>query len=403
MNTTDPQTRPRLAMSLAMSGDPAAPLPTRAQLLAQRGPAAPVKASEASTDDVDDVEDTEDTDDAGDAVEAARSVTPARAGRIVRAAKPTEIHPGRAVQLMLAAQRGDTGAARELQAAAGDLDVTKLAGLLPPQYSERIIGDVPARRRVFDHAVAHEGLWSTGMTLEVPTLTDDVQGGWIAVDGGSVPTDDMAIGFTPVAVKLWGHAAKASYSLVERSAPSFVAAYYRRAIASFYRDVETDLTTTITGAAQASSIVSTVPVVADLFEMAAEVLEHSDAAGCDADADVALCAPGVWSALMSSARADAPAFSGGQGDAHPSVGNIAGITIVAVPKLPAGTLLVGDSQSVRAYGGQSEAMRLAALVVGVAQWQHGVLAEFAHNVENTKGWVKHTFTAAPAARRATSK
>ena len=109
--------------------------------------------------------------------------------------------------------------------------------------------------------------------------------------------------------------------------------------------------------------------------------------------------PDVWAALGKVTVLNGPAFSGGGIAAAPGQGDLGGIRILPVPGLPAGQVLVGDSRAVRAYGGGSAGVRLSALVVGVAQTQHGLYSEFAINTENPAGWVKHNFTPPLAAKK----
>ena len=277
------------------------------------------------------------------------------------------------------------------------MNTTTETGLVPPQYSQQIIGDLPVPRPLFDYACAHDPLWTTGMTLNIPNLTDDVIGGWIT-EGGALPTDDVAVGTIPVSVLMWAHAVKASFSVIERSSPSFTEFYYRRATAAFYRAVEAKILSAVAANAVASAITATdlKAVVTDIFTMAAEVMTNSQNANPQQFnyANTILAAPDVWAALGSVSFLSAPAFStgsidpSGQGNA-----DLAGMRVVPVPALAAGIAYVGDRNSVSAYGGGSAGVRLNAMVVGTAQTELGVYAEYAQNVEYTKGWVKHTFHA----------
>lgn len=387
MTTTT--TRPLAGFSAAMSSDTAVPLPSRAQLLAQRaGAPAPVTAS---TDPDEVVEDGDDT-----VVEASRPVTPARPGRpVARAARP--VHPGEVVQAMIRAQRGDTAAARLLEAAAGDLSTETAAGVVPPQHAERILGDASTPRRLFDHAVAHETLWSTGMKLEIPRLEADVEGGWIA-EGGVLPTNDVTIGLDETAVRMWAHAARMSFSVVDRSSPAFVATYYRRTAEAYHRAVEALIRDTVAGSAAAFAGAAAAPTPAVVFDMAAQLLEESHAAGEEANIDTILAASDVWAALGGTTAMQGPAFASGDLPASAQGGALAGLRLVPVPGLGKGRIYVGDRRAIRLYGGDNASTKLQALVVGVAQVQHGVYAECAIHAERA-GWIGHTFGAARAASK----
>jgi hypothetical protein len=299
--------------------------------------------------------------------------------------RPVELSFGQAVQHMLRAQRGDAASAAII-AAAGDVDTAGAAGLVPDQYASRILGDVSLPRPIFDNCVAKEALWSTGTTLKIPTITANPNGNWL-LEGGALATDSMTLDFTDVDVKFWAHACKMSFTIIDRSSPNVVETYYRRAIQSFYSDVEVSLLTAIEGGAVGFEPAADTELVLGIFQMAAQVMATSTAAGLPANPDTVLAAPDVWARLGGKALLEGPAFSSGSIKAAPGAGDLAGLSVIACPGLTAGDLLVGDSRAVRAYGG-SGSINLSALVVGTAQTEHGVYAEFAENVENALGWVK---------------
>lgn len=275
---------------------------------------------------------------------------------------------------MVRAQRGNQESAQLLQAALSDLTTTTEPGLVPPAYVNRLLGDTPAQRPLFD-AVRKAPLPSTGMKIIKPQITTDAQGAWIS-EGDATPSNAFAVGTHEVQVSIWAYGARLSLPLIERGEGA-AETVFRRGIVSWHRAVESALLTEI-DLNSGTPVAPGADAVKSLAEGAAKVMEEGYMP------DVAIVGPATWKALIP--QMGPYAFIGGSMNATSPYGTVAGLKVVATPLITNDNIFVLDSAQVEAR--TSEPVQLRVNVVDTLAVELGIAGFAAFDVEDGKAVVK---------------
>jgi HK97 family phage prohead protease len=275
---------------------------------------------------------------------------------------------------MVRAQRGNQESTRMLQAALSDLTTTTEPGLVPPAYVDRLLGDTPARRPIYD-AVRKAPLPSSGMKIIKPIITTDTEGQWIS-EGDATPSNAFAVGTHEVQVSIWAYGVRLSLPLVERGEGA-AETVFRRGILSWHRSIESALLTDI-GLNAGDTVAPGADPVKSLAAGAAQVMRNNYMA------DLALVGPDTWEALIP--LMGPYAFMGGSMNATSPYGTVAGLKIVATPLITGDDIFVLDSTQVEAR--TSEPVQLRVNVVDTLAVELGIAGFAAFDCEAGKAIVK---------------
>lgn len=295
-----------------------------------------------------------------------------------------------ATALFAAHGRADDQA--RMQAALTTTATTDNAGIVPPFYSDMVLGNLPVWTPVLDSCVRHEPLPPTGMSIIKPSWTTLPEGDWYTSQNGEPATGAVAIGTDTVTVEFWSHAVRSSIALVERSTfGGFAQRYYEAALMSYMSDKEAKAIDTMLAAANNVSSVGLDPAnpltaIAALIE--ALIDNQSDAngnfrglrpdfVGMDAHAFGKLIKiEGVFQFAQGQARVDS------------LDGSLAGIRLVLIPGLGHGDYLAGAQAAT--VVSDEDAVQLRSLIVNTNSYELGVLAAAAFDVEYPDALAKLT-------------
>lgn len=339
--------------------------------------------------------------------------------RIVEAAeKPATIVPEPTVQAgakfknvgdfafaFLRAQKGEEAAKARIEAALKSVLTPELGveaalsatttalntGLIPPVYTSEILGGLPVSTPILDLLVRHSQLPATGMSMIKPEWVTLPEGDWVNTENTEPASDAVAIGTTSVSVLTWAHAIKASVNLLERATfGGFAQAYYEQVVLSFRSDLEAKTREQIYVAAPTYSpadITKPVDVIADLVEEV--IAQQSDSNGNfrGLPPDFVAVAPNQFGRLIKTTNF--MPFAQTSASWGSMMGSLAGLTVVMVPSLPPGDIVVGARGATVVYDDTPAELR--AVIVNTMSIELGVIVNTAVHVEFPDALAKVTF------------
>ena len=153
-------------------------------------------------------------------------------------------YAGDYVRLAVKAELGDPEA-RRVMAALSVVAPADTPGVLPPSYTETILGEQPIIRPLAG-ICASRPMPATGLQIIKPVWTTQPAGGWVQ-PSDPTPSNKAAIGTQTVDVRQWAYGISMKWAVATRSAPDFADAVYRRALADYAEDVETLLAAAVEG------------------------------------------------------------------------------------------------------------------------------------------------------------
>lgn len=292
--------------------------------------------------------------------EAVESETTAERRPVIRVAErrtAPAMRPGEMVQTMIRAERGDRAAQRLLTAALTAIDTSDVPGLLPPAYTNALLGTIDSDRTLADTFRSGSPLPASGMQVTKPKWTTLPDGNWV-VDGAATPSNAIAIGAQDAFVEQWAFGVVVSYAALERSTPDFAEAIYREAINDYYADVEAKVHAEVIGAMGALS--ATVGEAVGKFVAARRSRPN-----------VLLVSADVYGEYIDATGPGYPLYTTGNVDASGGPTEyIAGLRLVLAPYLNPGTQIVTHTSILDVR--ESAPIRVSAQVIGVNSVELGV-------------------------------
>ena len=277
---------------------------------------------------------------------------------------PRELSAGEYTHALLAAQMGDSDAARVIEAALTETISTDIPGLLPPSYESGVIGPAPIDRVLYD-VFKGKPLPGVGLAVQKPTWTTAPNGAWAATVDDDATTGKAVIGLNAAAVERWDWATAISYAAVKRSSPDALDTIYAAAVEDFYKDVETKIAALLDATAGTPNAAVKLGAAIGAFYTR-----------CGRAPEVIIVAPDVWGVL-----ADAGALTLPWGAAGASViagegglrSSYAGIPAVSSGALAAGTKYLATRRALDVR--ITDPVQLTANAIGALNVELGVVGE----------------------------
>ena len=297
------------------------------------------------------------------------------------------VHAGEFAKAMLMAQRGNPAAIKALdalgiEAALSTVDTDDASGLLPPAYSDEVIGGLPVSSPFYDTLIRHTNLPATGMSVIRPRWETLPSGDWYSSQNTQPASNTVEVGVETTPVLSYAHAIRASIDLVERSDfGGFAGASYEQETIDYVSKREAKAIQVALADAQltTSEATSAAGVIGDL--VAAVITNQLDGDGNFRGLlpEYAAVAADVWSELGETSTVNGFAFGTGEIRWGQLAGSLNGLVTMLVPGLPAGGVLVGARGAVSVWDGAE--LRRRSLVVNTMSIELGVHANVAFNVD----------------------
>ena len=277
---------------------------------------------------------------------------------------PRELTAGQYTHALLAAQQGDSDAARLIEAALTETVSTDIPGLLPPSYESGVIGPAPVERTLYD-VFKGRPLPGVGLAVQKPTWTTRPVGAWAANVDADITTSKAVIGLNAAAIERWDWGTAISYTAVKRSSPDAIDTIYAAAVENFYHDVETKIATLLdTTAGTPNAAIKAGAGIAAFYTIAHRAPE------------VLIVAPDVWGVLADAGALTLPWGSGGGSVIAGETGlrsSYAGLPIVASGALAPGTKYLATRRALDVR--ITEPVQLTANAIGALNVELGVVGE----------------------------
>lgn len=281
--------------------------------------------------------------------------------------------PGDYIAAMIRAQRGDRQAVQYVEAALSDLNTTGEPGLVPPQYVQRLLGELPDNRPLASGAVTRATLPASGMKIIKPIVTTPAAGSWVA-EGAATPSNAYKVDLHETSVKQWAYGVSLSLALMERGEGA-AESVYRSAILAYHADVESAIMTEIAFIAPIKSVASAGAgkIMEDVGLGSAEVYKHS---GLRPNA--VLMGPDTWAKLLP--VLGPLAYTSGSTSAATIAGSLSGLDVIVTPEIGNSAIYVLNRSAIELREGSP--IQLRANVIGTMQIELGVSAFMTLDVEN---------------------
>lgn len=272
----------------------------------------------------------------------------------------------------------------QIMAALNDVGTSDALGLVPPQYTSRIIIPGMVMTPALDNCCIREPLPNVGMSIIKPHLTADVNGAYTSTELAQPATNDVTWGTDTIAVLMYQHAIRVSYALLERSDfGGYAANYFARVVNNHQSAKEQKLVDTMSIEAQETAL-SGATVLANVARLVTTVVNNqadSETSFGGMRPDYVAMAPDQWELFVTTALTAGGAFTQG---AVPVISDDftatwGGLKLVMVPGMDATGLIVGSSAATRVSEGQTS--RYSVLIVSVAAVELGYQAYDAFDVE----------------------
>lgn len=304
---------------------------------------------------------------------------------------------------------GERGELTRIQAAVGQ-GLADIPGLLPQVITGPMLGALAARRPVFDSLTARP-MPGVSKTFERPRITTHTTApAEQAAEGDTLTGGPMRIALESVTKRTIGTALDISHQALDWSSPAILDLVLADFMLQYVLWTEADIS-----AAFAAAPGQTIALATDSgFELINKALYDAAAlvyAGPTQNLpNTAWMSPDIWASIAGSYDDvkrplfpfAAPANTPGSMPI-PSIaggGNVEGIKVVVGPKLPEGTLIVGDSLAVEVYEERKGLLRVevpAQLKIQIAQYGY-----LAHHVAEPNALVAITFGIVPPAAKKTA-
>jgi phage head maturation protease len=272
-----------------------------------------------------------------------------------------ELIAGELVGLIVAAQRGEPDARRQLvQAALVETISTDVSGLLPPQYETTVIGRLEVDRPLYN-AFRGRPIPAVGLQIVKPKWITHAQGAQAPTVDADATSTKVDIGTQTADVVRWDWAGAIPYTVVQRSDPSVIDEIYADAVQGFYLWVEAKFYAELSAAA---------PGIATT--LGAAIAEFYVATGNTRSPEVIVMAPDVWGRF-----ADTGALSVALAQGGVAGGNLS-TSFAGIPAITSGTLAAGETvlATRRAIDGRiTEPVRLTANAIGALNVELAVVGE----------------------------
>lgn len=272
----------------------------------------------------------------------------------------------------------------QIMAALNDVGTSDSLGLVPPQYTARVIIPGNVMTPALDNCCIREPLPNVGMSIIKPHLTADVNGAYTSTELAQPATNDVTFGTDTISVLMYQHAIRVSYALLERSDfGGYAANYFARVVNNHLSAKEQKLVDTMSLEAQETALSGTTVLanVARLVTTAVSNQADTETSFGGMRPDYVAMAPDQWELFVTTAMTAGGAFTPGSvpviSDDFTAVWG--GIKLVMVPGLDSTGLIVGSRAATRVSEGQTS--RYSVLIVSVAAVELGYQAYDAFDVE----------------------
>lgn len=284
-----------------------------------------------------------------------------------------------------AASRGDGAAQARMAefALAGDT-TTGAAGLVPDYRSQEIIS-VIAESRPYVSTLPSDPIGDAGMTLVYPKVTQKPTVEAQATENTEVGSQSFTVADAPFDILTYAGANLASRQVVERSAPSYVEAFFAEMAGVYAQTTEAAAIAAGVAGAADTAILADLGADAALTWAAFAAASGAIATGVRRPATDAVLATDRWIQLMSLTDADGrpmvvfpeagPSNAQGIGDLTTMVGVYGGLRIHHAPDAAVGTCLIYNRTRFQSIAEQSP-VQLRAEVVSTLSWELGVYGLF---------------------------
>lgn len=277
------------------------------------------------------------------------------------------------------AQRHDAASEALITAALTTTATGDNVGIVPPNYSAELLGNLPVATPVLNSLVRRTPLPSTGMSIIKPEWDDLPIVATVATQNTQAPTGAVGIDPKTVSVLIAAHAARASISLIERSDfGGFAQNYYEACGISYLSWLEAKALDTMLAAAQAVTATGTT-AVAQIMSVIGQVVENQKDGNDNLRGYVPDYVGVGWDVYGELADTLGPRFAGGSVNAGTLNGNLAGIQVYMLPGLAANDILVGARAATTVQA--EDAMQLRSMIVETLSIELGVIAHAAFDVE----------------------
>ncbi len=277
------------------------------------------------------------------------------------------------------AQRKDQASEQLISAALTTTATGDNVGIVPPNYSAELLGNLPVATPVLTSLVRRTALPSTGMSIIKPEWDDLPVVGTVSTQNSQAPTGAVGIDPKTVSVLIAAHAVRASISLIERSDfGGFAQNYYEACGISYLSWLEATALDTMLAAAQTVTATGST-AVAQIMSVVGEVVDNQKDGNDNLRGYVPDYVGVGWDVYGELADTLGPRFAGGSVNAGTLNGNLAGIQVYMLPGLAANDILVGARAATTVQA--EDAMQLRSMIVETLSIELGVIAHAAFDVE----------------------
>ena len=292
------------------------------------------------------------------------------------------------------AQRAGNGARQaaeeRISRAVANTTSTDVAGLIRPQYLDQIAQVISTARPIVDTA-RKVNLVSGKLTY--PSITQKPIVGKQSAEKTEAPSQKMTVAFVDVIADTYVGAGDISWQAINWSTPDALGLWFDLAAERYAIQTEAATGTVVAAATvMATPAVPATPTLADwmtaLTAAAAAIYAASRRRPNVVYADIV-----TGYSMMGLVGNVAPVFlPGGSFSLSSGTGNVAGLTLVISPGLPAKTVVVGDSSSLLAAETGGAPVELRAVEPALGGMEVGVIGAFVSKITDVGAFRKLTVT-----------